>query len=466
LKLIGKDAKMISSFLKRAWLCAVAVAAVALANQADRQAVAAEADLSVPAGCNPKSPCAGSTCQASIGKSSTATPPDACPRFGENQFDVDVFSWNSFIALNWPADAAHCVADPNKTILSGSGPVVWETYAEASDVFVAPPEQPAKWCAPATAALEKKLAFLPQDSRAMAMQQGVTKVFHQLGKVPQKLPGISEAFDKGPLTDQNGRFVRFEKRLNEDEYNYLTSSNLWSAAGQKKFSSSVSFPVGPKSKCGKAPCGPLGAIEIKAAWKVLSAAEIAGKRFYTTLAWVFNDENGSPSPAPNPVTVGLVGLHIIHKTESEPKWFWSTFEQVDNVLRANDAGPWFFNPNCKPDKCPPNVQTAKSPYVELSPKGTPANAPVQVTRQIAIQADKKLNEYYRGLLAGSVWSNYQLVSTQWATGGAPQGTPRFVANTTLETFFGPQSSCFGCHSSAQTTMGRPADFSFLLLGAQ
>jgi hypothetical protein len=457
---------MTFSFLIRALHCAVAMAAAGLAAQVLSETACAETNLSAPAGCNLKSPCAGSTCQSSIGKGSATTPADACPRFGENQFDVDVFSWNSFIALNWPADVTHCVADPNKTVLSGRGPVVWETYAEASDVFVAPGAQPVEWCASASpTALAKKLAFLPEPSRAMAIQQGVTKVFHQLGKVPQKLPEISEAFDKGPLTDQNGRFVRYEKRLNEDEYNYLISSNLWNVAGQKA-NPSVSFPVGPKSKCGKASCGPLGAIEIKAAWKVLSAAEIASKRFYTNLAWVFNDENGSPSPGANPVTVGLVGLHIIHKTESEPKWFWSTFEQVDNVEPVKDAGPWFFNPNCKPDKCPPNVQTAKSPYVELTPKGTPANAPVQVTRQIPIQADPSLNKYYRDMLAGSVWANYQLVSTQWATGGAPQGTPPFVANTTLETYFGPQSSCFVCHNNAKTTAGRKADFSFLLLGAQ
>ena len=45
----------------------------------------------------------------------------------------------------------------------------------------------------------------------------------------------------------------------------------------------------------------------------------------------------------NPVTLGLVGLHIVHKTDSEPQWIWSTFEHVNNVPAAADPAGAHYN---------------------------------------------------------------------------------------------------------------------------
>jgi len=398
----------------------------------------------LPKACNLNSPCAGSTCAKTITSAAATVPVDACPRFGEFQSDVDVYSWNTFIALNWPVNAATCGPDLSHSILNGKGPVVWQSYADSGSIFVGSGSQPAGWC--------KQDLSKPLDLRSNAkVSAALLSKFH----------GIDEAVG-GPLTDQHGRFVRYQKLVNYDEYNYLISNNLWNAAGQK--GQTISFPWGPTQTpgpCKGQPCGPVGATEVKAAWKVLSAAEIAGGRFFMTKAVVYNNDAGAPSPGKNPVTVGLVGLHIIHKTQSEQSFFWSTFEQVDNTTRS------FFNPKCT--TCPANTQTAKKPYTELTtttPPPVPVNKPVQVVRVVPIQADSALNLYYRGLLKGSVWANYQLISTQWATGGAPQGTPAVLGNTTLETFIQKNSSCFKCHNSAQTAVQTNADFSFLLGEAQ
>ena len=235
-----------------------------------------------------------------------------------------------------------------------------------------------------------------------------------------------------------------------------------------------------------------GSIEIKAAWKVLTPAEAGSNRFYTIQALVFNDDFNPPgaSVPPNvPVTLGLVGLHIAHKTSRQPHWIWSTFEHVDNLTKS------FYNPNCKnctPNQPAPPFSTDKSGnphYKELNPNGTPITKPVQVVRVNPIQAPPtSLNATFRNLLAGSVWANYQLVSTQWI---ADLGNlePGFLANITLETFNqGPNppsdglpngatynplkpdpryqpfqakvsSSCMKCHSTGN-------DFSFLLGEAQ
>ena len=429
------------------------------------------AGQSLPQACNPNAPCPGSTCATSITAALSSPPVDACPRFGESQSDVDVYSWNTFIAMNWPADTRTCLPNTQGSILGGQGPVVWETYPQDSDIFVAPDAgAPGKWCSFNTpAAIEKSLLRLRAATPAERLQAAaghVDKVLVSDSKasdlVAERFGGIGQAVG-GPLTDQNGRFVRYEKRVNLDEYNYLIANNLWNAAGQAN--ATISFPTGPDQNpgpCDGGPCGPVGAMELKASWKVLNPSEVSSKRFYMRQAWVFNDEAGDASPGANPVTVGLVGLHIIHKTKSQGTWFWSTFEHVDNTTSS------FFNPHCT--DCKDNAQTAKKPYTELAPDGGALNAPVQVVRTTPIQSEGTspgLNAYYRGLLKGSVWANYQLISTQWATGGAPQGTPTPLANVTMETFIQPNASCLGCHKQATTADGgASADFSFLLGEAQ
>src|SRR5436190_2724607 len=69
------------------------------------------------------------------------------------QFDFDTLSWNTFIALNWPADPNNNGKpdpDPNKKIgLEDYSPVVWETYKQSYEVFKADtngnPVKPDPW---------------------------------------------------------------------------------------------------------------------------------------------------------------------------------------------------------------------------------------------------------------------------------------------------------------------------------
>lgn len=401
-----------------------------------------EAASTLPDFCNPDPTCAGSTCPTEITSALAAVPSDACPREGEFQIDVDVYSWNTFIALNWPADTTTCTADTSRSVTDSTGDRVWQTYVDFSAVF----EQstPAAWCDQSAAA-----------SDAPRQYKNLTKV---APVVEQQFPGISEAFGHGPLTDQNGRWVRYNVRLNEDEYRYITTNEIYLKSKLEGFT--VDFPNGtPQGLCNGEDCGDIGSIELKAAWKVLTDEEISSGRFYLTEGIVFNDASGSPSPGTNPVTLGLVGLHIQHKTATQASRFWSTFEQVDNTTSS------FFNPDCS--DCSINTQTVAKPYdtaQELDANGDPLNDPVQVTRVTPIEENAAAaNAYYQGLLEGSVWEYYQLIATQWATGGAPDGTPQDVANTTLETYFQTTTNtCMGCHKGAETVIGTNADYSFTL----
>ncbi len=391
------------------------------------------------------------------------------------QASADTFSWLSFIALNWPADQNTCGPDTTASILSGDGPVVWETYLTDDQVFVAPGSQPTAWC---TGNTEAAFKHVPANVLALGKQHGINRFIHQSSKSPE---GLDQA-SGGPLVDQNGRFVRYEVRMNYDEYNYITTNTLWNKSGQQTFASgggAFDFPAGPTQY------GPMGAIEIKAAWKVIGDNDDPS-RFYTIQAIVYNDDALDPSPGPNPVTLGLVGLHIAHKTASQKNWVWSTFEQVDNLTKS------FFNPAC--DTCTPNAQITGS-EIELNPNGSPAHAPTQVTRVNAVaDADVTgINTYFQGLLTGSVWTNYQLISTQWLF--FEDMAPQFLANSVQETYLqgqnppyyggfplqedqqyyqdslyhpfapGVSSSCMGCHFIAKSA-GIKSDFSFIISNAQ
>ncbi len=392
-----------------------------------------------------------------------------------NQKEADIYSWKSFIALNWPADIANCTADTTDgtSILSGKGPVVWETYLTSDQVFVEPGSTPDSWCA-------SDLNRHPQKVQELALKTGVQRFLHTTAKSPHSLDQASG----GPLVDQNGRFVRYEVRMNQDEYNYIVKDTLWNKTGQQNFiarGGTVDMPSGNNE-------GVEGAIEIKAAWKIMGEGDDPS-RFYTIQAIVYNDNEEDPSPGENPVTLGLVGLHIAHKIQDQKNWVWSTFEQVDNLTKS------FYNPAC--DTCAVNKPLPGTDQKELDPQGKPNYSPTQVTRVNAVN-DKvvdSLNTVYQKQLEGSLWANYKLISTQWLI--FEDMTPLFLANSVQETYlqgphppsyggyklnidqqyyedtlyspFSPNtsSSCMGCHFVA-TLPGSDvkADFSFLLGDAQ
>lgn len=400
-----------------------------------------------PQACKGGTGCAASSCPASITPAQATLPLDACPFEGESQSAVDVFSWNEFIALNWPATTA-CTADTTKSILDikkgNQGPVVWQTLMSSDDVFVAPNKTPADWCT------GDSLAAL-FAGRPRALPETAKSASHNLEALANAVSqptGVKAV--GGVVTDQRGRWLRYERLMNQAEYGAIVS-NKWYQLSVLNGLASITLPT--------------NSLELKSAWKILTPAEIAGGRYYTTSATVYNTPDRAPSPGTNPVTLGLVGLHIIQKTPSQSGFFWSTFEQVDNDRV-------FFNPS---SKTPINTQTAKQPFTELMQNGTPINPPVQIKRVTPVRANPALNIYYQKLLAGSVFANYRLVSTQWQTGGAPQGTPPNVVNIVIETYVqqvstkgkNPSTGCLACHINATAANGRTlTDRSFLFLEAQ
>ena len=389
----------------------------------------------------------------------------------EQQGNFDMESWLDFVALNWPA-ATGCVPDPKLNILTAKPNPVWLSWLQDSDIFVASGSQPAKWCfgvtpgaaAATRAARTARLAKLPPKVRTIAEQHPEVQLFlHQSAKASHHSIGLQEAVAGNPkiqevfqstgdiLVDQNGRWARYTVSVNQTEYKNILAQNLWNMPGQKA-AKNITFTPSNKAT------NEIGAIELKAAWKVLGAGDDP-THFFTMQAVIYNDASGDPSPEKQPVTVGLVGFHINHKTALQKTWTWSTFEQIENDTKS------FYNPSCAPAQCPPNTKTVSNPTTaqELNAQGKPNYKPAQVVAVTPTSAGT-VNTAFQKLLKGTPFAYYQLISTQWTgeLGNTPK--PPTLGNSVQETFVpnGSMYGCLNCHKSAVARGNQPSDLSWLL----
>lgn len=394
---------------------------------------------------------------------------------GNLQRGFDFYSWLTFIALNSPADG--------KTIGHGSGPggdapTVWEllkNYRPLADVMLPDGAKPT-W----------GTRIVPDACKKL---DGPGKIVLQVTEEAWDQP-----FKTGPLIDQNGNYALFDILMNEPMFDFILDNGLYSRQGQEKYNEAVEFPEGINPDTTKRPpiLGRMGAIMLKTLWWVLDPVKDKGlaAKFHTADSLIYFP--GPPYTKAGPSCVekklGLVGFHVGHKTNGSPQWVWSTFEQVDNVpdqsaVASGQLSPRynFFNAACK--DCPVN-QTPPQPWDPPATLKFSTDYRSQVVRvnslpQEVIDEVAELNRQFRAIVKGTVWENYELITTQWPSNatskidptGAP--APTFLANTTLETYSQgsvplASSTCMECHGNA-TTYHDPAtasDFTFILEKAQ
>lgn len=396
------------------------------------------------------------------------------------QRDFDQLSWATFIALNWPATAD---GEPDKRKVigqDGDNPTVWEAWKETSEIFLPGGRRPPDWGTPRTPPQD-----WPQSCKDL-FQKG-DRLLVQVSKVPNLLTQSVQPFKTGPLIDQNGRYARFEILVNQSIFQAILDGNLYSKQGQQN----VKKVVLP---CGSKQTGEVGAIMVKAAWKLLSESEAQSGRFHTSTAIIYTPASTDPPVAEKceRVAVGLVGMHIVHKTIGFPQWIWSTFEHVDNCPTNGEVADRPAYNFFKKDAA--GLKLNEPPPRPWDPnKVEPPDRRLQVMRMIPLTAStKSLNAKFQAALRAadrsgkpSVWANYELISTQWPTNpskscdveaGAPvdrSGTPapQFLGNSTLETYIqgkvpNVSSSCIECHANATTTQAVFSDFTYVLQQAQ
>jgi hypothetical protein len=382
----------------------------------------------------------------------------------------DYFSWQSFIALNWPANMNDGRGNPlqpdNPSIFlnaSNSAPVTWGTYKESYELFAQGSARPTPF--------DSWQVSQPACSNAQPGQW----VFVMTSKGNSVMEETAQAFSL-PLVDQDSNYVRYEVRYNRAQYDTIrgpdSDSTLWLyLATNLRRNSHLQMPATDSA-------GTVGALMIKAAWKQMTASDDT-TRYLLTHALVLN-----PDGTCTPETMGLVGLHIAQKLGTFPQWIWSTFEHVSNVPGPGAVAPYSFNNG---DSLPrtPTGWANRPASATLLPRGQ--RTPVQVTRLNPIPSTPAsastqwVNQLYQGYLGQTVWANYQLVVTQWPTNPssfqefgqglypAASGNPfplNGATNTSAETYFQSQqdayasggNSCMQCHWNASK-----ADFSWGLL---
>ncbi len=365
----------------------------------------------------------------------------------------DVFSWQSFIALNSPTDGGM----PGE---NGDNETLWSTWMEDFQVLVSDGQTPAPWGAPLR---------LPTACKTLTDGDGITRILTHASKV-DGVVGLFDQAQAGPLIDQNGSYVRYEILINEPMYTYIRDNRLYNQAGLNAFGQ-IDFPSGSLDT------STVGAIMVKAAWKVMGAGDDPS-RFHVSRAHVFNQQANTCAVE----TLGLVGFHISTKTVSAPQWIWSTFEHQGNAPDADAPGTGahysFFDPQCATKRPGPDCAPNALPPTPWNPQ-LPNQKPVQVERVTRIDAttaalNTKFQQLLRGVNAHSVWANYMLVGTQFPQlpddPTDPQGRPfpQYLANTTIETFLQGRvptvsSNCIGCHNRATaTTSAKFSDFTYIL----
>ena len=394
----------------------------------------------------------------------TLTPTLPADSLLTEQPEVNCFAWQEFVALNWKASSTQA-GEPDTSAKAdqfgtprASWPVVWETYKEASEVFPPGGATPRPWNAPQAAPAE-----CPGSARAGVKVLAATSKFAAELASRSVLDEINEAGVQPPawLTARSGRNVYYEVRVNQDYFNYVVDPQnaFYDARNQYQATQpggqGINLPDRPSTY------GAVGAMEIKAGWLELDPAEY--DEFLTADAILVDP--GEP-PRCRAAKVGLVGLHIIHKTVSMPNWTWATFEHVRNapdrvqVQQGNLLVAYtFFNPRCEPASAP-QCQPNRKPQ-----PGDPMDRPIQVVRETPIPAYvESLNQAMHALIAKenprSVFRHYRLVNGLWPQSGVGFGlgtrTPLSqggaapttgLANSVAETY-AQASTCLDCHQSA------------------
>jgi hypothetical protein len=387
------------------------------------------------------------------------------------QTPFDNLSWQSFVALNWTAGKENLPAQQG---LQGNGRRVWETYQRVSQVF-------------GNSAVQANCKDVPLGMEVFSL--GSTGHGEPLTQNEEYI----QAATGDPLIDVNGNWTIYERRVNGLEVAYLKAplgpgkGDLTTQAGQLRFvgnKGSVDFPSAGST--------PTGAIEIKAAWRILNPKTDNPASYYVVDGYlkVSPDLTTNGVPICQKVTLGLVAMHIIQKNPPtknslEQQWFWSTFEHVGNAPMAAAACDPAVAIQCKLLDSPNQACAPQAP-VQPGYSYFNANAQFAATNQPPVPSDrmggarfawspsepfakgymttvngkaigtqvsrcwqtysmtKSLNDQWRAQLKAinSPFQNYMLVGTQWAGDltDTPNpkipsnGVPAYLSNTVVETY--------------------------------
>jgi len=419
-----------------------------------------------------------------------------------DQPSFNCFAWQEFIALNWPAGKSGAPGPASAFGTPGDrSPVVFETYKNVLAFLKPDGSAPGGW----NDSLVSAAAIDPAHPYARPMEDRISKFrvhFNGQDIAQAGIPDPAEAW----LADKDGNLVWYEVLVNRPEFEYFRTTGYYNSETQsramitdrtKKPDPELKIDLPKGSLAG----GP-GAIELKAAWVTVPlpfGTDWSKTRWsrYKLATGMFCDSFFQGRPTCTYKTLALVGLHILHKTTSQPSWVWASFEHVDNapsqaeVDAGTVAGDYtFFSRNCRPLSVPAEcgAKQKQTSCVPNTPPIYPVTVsggnvtskcppyPIQVTRAFAtpdtnenpvVRTNKAAQALIRSANPDSVYQYYKLVNVLWNDSPvdenrgfkppvAPLSDTAFrpnpnafpMANTTLETYF-QNLTCISCHSHAK-----------------
>ncbi len=391
------------------------------------------------------------------------------------QAELARFAWKEFIALNWPSsyktDGKRGTPDMTKTALDFARvgqdpnlPLVWQTYMHRVELF--PHDQtkfPTSFDVPPHYYYEDDIPNLENPGTFLTSQDTIFNNLDETSEInlctvfttgDSTAPGADSSAPTASFLPGAPRRVIYEAKANRVFYEYVRDNELYDTLVKKGFvdftnraisnatpadtfggvypcppgvDSLICFPHGVASSTGSE-----GSIEVKASWRQLSEAEFNSGRFLT--APIIYYRQGTPTNFNDPTVYyqvvsgevtaterpfGLVGLHIIHKTQHVPTYVFATFEQVDNLndtLPDNDL--FLYNRNW-------NVVVDSSKQVIRNRIHNITSTTMAVNAQVHAQV--------KALDANSVWQYYKLIGTQGPASNNQDTTNYLLANIVTET---------------------------------
>ena len=238
--------------------------------------------------------------------------------------DFMEFSWQHFLALNAPTVGGQI----NPT---GDNDTQWDKWSSTADLLNQPNPGP-----PGSRYYPEVCQQVPNFQQYRAIQQ--------VGKVDDSvLQAQTNGLSESPLIDRNGNFVRFEILLSPAMHTEVVSKGYNDPSVMNGLTSNVNLSCGEASYTGGDPANSqMGAIALKLAWMDASSFSDQKRSTYhleDLLLYNPSYRNSSGEETCELKTMGLVGMHIAHKTMQQPNWIWISFEHADNAPDCTSLPP-------------------------------------------------------------------------------------------------------------------------------
>lgn len=279
-----------------------------------------------------------------------------------NLENAAAFAWQEFIALNWPAlpqsppgqPNTRDFPDPTKKFGDVSSSLVWHTFRAKVEIYPGNGKPPNGYTTDAGTSFGYD-SFPPlyyYNPTAVGTSDGQVKPLTKLDTAP--FINLDENSEIGLNTmyaglapahpdPDTGQQILFMAKANRVEYTYVVQNNWYSQVTRNNTATTppIQQTIQYINQNGQSPppnstsyvSFPNGTIELKAAFRPLTTAEMNSGRFHTTYVRHYLTQNGSIVYSDN--VWGLVALHIIQKTPSRSHFIYATFSQADNLVDVN-----------------------------------------------------------------------------------------------------------------------------------